>query len=140
MTKTSQIHEALSSTIRFYNSSLGRKGEVSFRSPFLSELEHKFISYILNSEELRPKMYKLKKTNEFISIDNLLIPKSYDNYKHLFNTKQLYSKYKIRLVSNNILIETDYGFILNHKYFPFNDRNTMSYLRKLISMPLPPPK
>lgn len=139
MTINQEIHHALLSTIKYYNHSNGKRGDYHFyRFPHLTEKELIMISFIYDSELLRPRMYKLKKTDKFISLNNLIVPKDYDNYKILFNSKQLYNKYKNSLISKNVIVEISDGFILNHKLFPFKDRNTMTYLIKYISMPLPP--
>lgn len=136
-----EIHNALRHTIKFYNGSTGKIGSYRFnRLPLMSEKELDFLSYIYNNDHLRPTMYRQKKTDSFLPLQSLVIPKSYDYYKDLFKTKQLYSEYKNRLIKKEVLVEISTGFILNHKMFPFNDRNTMNYLKKIISLPLPPIK
>lgn len=139
MTENKEILEVLRNTLRHHiDRPVKSKLKFGYDIPYLTELEFKMISYIVSSDELRPKMFKSKKTGEFSGLENLLIPKAYSYYSHIFSTKQLYNKYKHNLISKDLVQEVSGGYVLNHSMIPFEQGYVMKHLISLARMPLPP--
>jgi hypothetical protein len=139
MKNNKEILAVLKHTLRHHiEMPVRSKLKFGFDIPYLTDLEFRMISYIVSSDELRPKMFKSKKQGVFSDLSSLLIPKSYAQYEHIFKTKQLYNEYKRRLIAKGLLHEVSEGFVLNHSMIPFEQGYVMKHLISLARMPKPP--